>query len=581
MWYWQFEKLHCVRDVLDGDRLRFYEEMLAEHGEPELADMNVSVSTGWGAVSPMTVEQLSEASFGEAINQVVSWKPDCRGFMTPDVEGLISTFSQYIATNPEEFSSSARSLISLPLSFVGVFVDQIARALVTSSAIDIEAVLDLCDWVVHGSAQERGHSQEQQHTRPDEQSAKHAITRFVENVCKATKDDGPRYGLESYRCRLWAILESLCRDVPNSYILRDISREDPRLHEYTLLGINSLRGRAVDAALEYARWVAKHIKVVDNGREVVVGGFDAIQEFRGMIEWQISSDNRSVEALAILGCNVGLINWIDPKWLAANAARLFDLKGFDREPKETSGWAAWNAFLVWVKPQLEFFHAFRSEFRYAVDQSAGLRGTEDRGEQPLVCLGRHLVTLYGRGQLAIDDDRGLLRRFLIDADPDVRCRTISFVGESLSASDDLPAEFVDRFKTLWEFYWSNFGKEDAAGTTDRWLFGPWFASGKFPDTWALDQLEQFVEVSPVVEPDSEVVERLATMVTLDATKGVRILDRMIRGDREGWRVHGWMEDAKTILRVAMDSPGEAHNIANRLIDYLGRRGFTQFGDLLS
>ena len=46
--YWQFEKLPWVRTHLEGRRRAFYQDMLASHGEPELADLNSRISSGWG-----------------------------------------------------------------------------------------------------------------------------------------------------------------------------------------------------------------------------------------------------------------------------------------------------------------------------------------------------------------------------------------------------------------------------------------------------------------------------------------------------------------------------------------------------
>ncbi|MCK4626639.1 MAG: hypothetical protein KAV00_15075 [Phycisphaerae bacterium] len=113
-----------------------------------------------------------------------------------------------------------------------------------------------------------------------------------------------------------------------------------------------------------------------------------------------------------------------------------------------------------------------------------------------------------------------------------------------------------------------------------WLFGPWFSCGQFPDLWALERLEQFVKVVPTPEPDHAIVERLAEIAPVDIVKAVHILDRIIRGDQEGWRIHGWLESAKAIIEQAMKIPGEAREQAETLIDYLGRRGYTDFGKLL-
>lgn len=579
--YWQFEKLHFVRNHLEDDRREFYEQMLAEHGEP--ADTNVRIRSGWGIRSPMTVEELLGMTFQVSVETVSSWRPGKRGFMTPDIEGLGKTFEQYVASKPEEFSAQADVLVGHPAIYVHGFISQMGQAVAADREIDIDAVLRLCKWVVERPVGERTSPESDRDVLIDEdwQWTRDAIKRLVENVCKATTDDKPKYALKTYRKRLWDLLEPLCRDQEESYVVRDVSQEDQRLHDYLMLGINSARGKAVQSALEYVRWIANHTKQADGEREVVPGGFGAMPEIRKMLEWQIASENRSVEVMSVIGSQIGLIHWVDDRWLSHNADRLFDLQGIDREPREACGWAAWNAFLMWVRPHIHFYRIFRSQFAYAVDQAESVELTKETTEQPMIHLGQHLVILYGRGQLGLDDDGGLLRKFILRSKPEIRRSTMGFVGQSLGNVDKVPDDFVERFQVLWEIYWSEVGKKDAADKPSSWLFGPWFSCGQFPNEWALQHLEKFVEISPLAEPDDAVVEQLVKVVDLNIASAVRILDRMVKGDREGWRVHGWMDDARKILKMAMDAKGEARDIAERLINYLGRRGYTQLGDLLT
>ena len=55
---------------------------------------------------------------------------------------------------------------------------------------------------------------------------------------------------------------------------------------------------------------------------------------------------------------------------------------------------------------------------------------------------------------------------------------------------------------------------------------------------------------------------------------------MIRADKEGWRAYAWRESAMKILGIAMRGDDAAREVALKLIDYLGRRGDQEFGELL-
>lgn len=89
-----------------------------------------------------------------------------------------------------------------------------------------------------------------------------------------------------------------------------------------------------------------------------------------------------------------------------------------------------------------------------------------------------------------------------------------------------------------------------------------------------------MEVAPVPEPDHEVLGELARIAATDIERTIRILDRIVRADREGWRVQRWLDSARSILEIAMRAGGDGREKAERLIDYLGRRRFSDLAGLL-
>lgn len=578
--YWRFEKLHLVRDYLTGGQQRFYKEMLEKHDEP---DMSVRLGPArWGHDSPMTVEELDGMTFEQAVDAVSLWKSEQPRFMGPDVEGLASTFGQYVATNPAQFSADAGLLIARPAIFVREFIVKMSEAVKAAHEINLLAVLELCHWVVTRPVEERTTPEQEHEGLIDKnwQWTRDRISGLMESVCQAKSDDVPKYPLDRFRKSLWRLIENLCNDHSESSIVHDISQDDPRIHDYLNLGVNSPRGKAVSAAFEYARWVANHTSQSDGNQEIVPGGFKAMPEVQKMLQWQIAAENTSFEAMSVIGSKIDLIYWVDRQWLTENADLLFQLEGIEQTPSAAHGWAAWNAFLVWVRAHIEYYRVFRPQFAYAVEEAANVELTERTRGQPMYHLGEHLMILYGRGQLGLDDDESLLIRFIMNSNPDVRRHAVGFVGQILKGDEKVPEDVVERFMTLWEMYWTGSGRGDAEEKPSAFLFGMWFSCGQFPEQWALDALEHFVEVAPTPEPDHAIAEQLAKTAHVDIVKSTRILDRMVRGDREGWRIEGWRDSAKKVLRQALRTPGEAQRQAEALIDYLGRRGHTEFGLLL-
>ena len=56
---------------------------------------------------------------------------------------------------------------------------------------------------------------------------------------------------------------------------------------------------------------------------------------------------------------MNLVYSIDQCWLSENANSVFQLEEVERGFANAPGWAAWNAFLVWHHPSIEFYELFR------------------------------------------------------------------------------------------------------------------------------------------------------------------------------------------------------------------------------
>jgi hypothetical protein len=334
--------------------------------------------------------------------------------------------------------------------------------------------------------------------------------------------------------------------------------------------------------LEYACWVAKHLQQEQEGRQIVPGGLESMPEVREMLEWQIGPDNSCFETFAIIGTRFNLLYWIDETWLNKNAPRIFDLDKIEQDPSKAFGWAAWNAFLTWVPIHVEYYKILRKQFIYAVEHVSEVALDEKSDKTPIHELGEHLVILYGRGDLKAIGDEKLIFDFLQKAPHNVKSKTMAYIGDSLDDKETVSEEIIKRLMELWDFYWPKLGEEDAKANPRSGLFRKWLTCKKFPDKWCLDQLEDYLKFAPTPDFSEPIVKRLVDLADKNIEQVTRILDIMARGDKEGWRVYSWHKEAKKILKLAMQSGGNARLLAEKLIDYLGRhRGYIEFGELLN
>lgn len=581
---WQFERLHWIRSYLDGKWKNIYQEMLTQFGEPLHADLNsYHGPVRCGFDSPFNTEDLSVLSFAQAVERVDSWRPGrTRDFRhDPQKEGLAGTFGQYVASKAQEFSGQAEILKGRQPIYVRTFIERITDVAKTEN-VDIDAVLQLCIWVVDQPIGQDAAVNEASWSRVDRgwQYTRDDICRFLQTICDRAAKEPETYALLDFRERISALLDSLLCGSATSYLVDETERKNPQVYDFVTAAINSPRGKAMDALIAYVRWIAKHLQREEAGRTFVPNGFGDMPEVKRMLDWQITTENACFESFAIVGTYIGLLHWIDSSWVGENIPVIFDLPVIERDPMHAHGWAAWNAFLVWGHTSPMFYRMLRSQYFYAVERLPKAIVPENAGKTPLHHLGEHLVLLYGRGNLAECSDESLLFRFLETVSNDVRSQTIAFVGHSLRTSKKLPEAIVSRFRDLWDWYWPKFGSLDAKAKPQGGQFGWWFTSKQFSDEWSLERLEQYMQVLPIPEFAERIVERLTELAGTHIEAVTRILDRMIRADKEGWRAYGWHSSAEEILRIALEGNDIVRGAAIRLIDDLGRRGYVEFGKLL-
>jgi hypothetical protein len=113
-------------------------------------------------------------------------------------------------------------------------------------------------------------------------------------------------------------------------------------------------------------------------------------------------------------------------------------------------------------------------------------------------------------------------------------------------------------------------------------FGWWFASRKFEDKWALEQLRTVLDLTGMIDADFGVSEALAALAPQFPHECVWCIARMAQGERHDWTIYGNREHIQSILRVALASDNvDAKAAAERLVQFLVGRGHFEFRDLLT
>ena len=217
-----------------------------------------------------------------------------------------------------------------------------AEAVKAGRKIDLAAVLRLCKWVVEQPLDGYGayipvDGVLWKLVDKDWQWARYAICRFIRAVCDPMSDGVPQYPLEGNREAIGSLLKPLAEEPDQVSPPRGSRWKEPA-------GVRRFPDRRDQYAPRYRGGGDCRLCTLDcqphcagGGRPAdCAGGFDAMPEVRERLEWQITPENASFEAFAVIGAYFGLLHWIDESWVKANAERIFDLIVIEREPKSAT-----------------------------------------------------------------------------------------------------------------------------------------------------------------------------------------------------------------------------------------------------
>lgn len=590
----KYNRLWWVREHLTGDRKTFVERLNSERGEELTTFHSWSGGEVVGEVSPLSVDDLTPLDFPEVLARVRAWAPgeNADRFRGPSYDGLAETFARRVAADPHDASRHAMSVHALKPALIRAFLGAMVSAIKEKKLIALGPVLELCAAVVSRRPEPEDVQASEGQREPDESYwswTQSTICDLLQEVCKAPGLEKPEtrgFSLE-HREAIWRVLQPLLHAPSQPNLVEEETAFDPRSVDWLSRSINSPRGRAVEALLEFAGWIAANADPPPDPRKPVLGGFGSMPEVRDEFERQLTDTAAGFNGRAPFGLRLHLLNWIDRAWLEAHIGSIFDLTRFETDPKTAFGWAAWYSYLFGNGPHLTIYALLKEAYSYAVDQAAVVDPQEESREGTWDRLGEHLVILYGRGDLgatleaAWETDNGVLRRLITCAHVRIRTTAVEFIGRSLYGSkEEIGADIVERFQRLWEKYWMEVGEADAKASLKTQVFGYWFAAESFPAAWALEKMAEVTAVSPPTGQESLFMERLAVIADKDPARAAQIILAMSNADGDYWRIDSWKDEARQALRIALAAGGDAKMVAVQAIDRLGRLGFLEFGQLL-
>jgi hypothetical protein len=565
---WQRDRLALFKTQLTAAWKQRYEALVTECGEPQHPEFMSWV----GPTSPKSAEELKAMAVADIVEFLVGWKPP-EDAMAPSPEGLGRVISSVISQEPGRFALEARRFQGLDPSYVRALFFGLRDSRKESRTFEWPPVFALCQWVVSQSREIPGRKSRTLDADPDWGWTRKAI---ADLLSVGFEDRTGSIPIEQ-RTTAWEILLPLTND-PEPTQEYEATYGGSNMDAATL-SINTTRGEAMHAVVQYALWVRRSLEKLQDANQRLGRGFDEMQEVRTILDEHLKvSSDRSLAIRSLYGQWFPWLVLLDPAWAQDRVTQIFPVSESEHAFRD----AAWETYISFCAPYNYVFEILGEEYNFAVEH-LGEHKDEKRGlAEPDKRLAAHLMTFYWRGKIDLDNPNGHLNKFWLKGSDKLKGYALSFVGQALRQTrDTIPSEIVSRLKRLWE---NRLAAAKCAPAPDSHndelaAFGWWFVSEKFDDQWAIAHLMEALKIAGKTDPDHLVVERLAALAHGRSLETVQCLEAIVKGDRAGWAIYSWREEARTILAVALQD-SKTRAAAENIIDYLGSRGYFEFRDLL-
>jgi len=570
---WILTRLSYLKGHLPLTTKQRYEELLERHGDPPRLELPM-VSVGWsGARSPIDADALADFSLEELVRYLETWEPSGE-FMGPSISGLSRELTSAVGQNPSLFSAEAGKFKDLDITCIRALITGLQNAVKEQRTIDWSSVLELCLWIVQQRDEATESDAELFERDQTYGPCRQAVTRLILQGLKRGDAEIPAGQSET----VWKILEILTEDPdPSREYEADHYENDPNP---VFVAINSTRGQALQAIIDYVLWLRRHSVDDVSNIEWAEGVSRFPLEARVTLEKHLCVDEEPTLALrSVYGENVNGLVLIDPEWVKDNLEHIFTR---DEAYKDYYD-AAWNAFIIYCHPFEEVFEILHEQYHTAASQVGDAPRAQYSGRKTTEGLVLHLMVLYWRGKLDSDEFTRVWDAFWKHASDETAAYAIGFIGSTFRRiKDEVEQDIIVRLVEMWERRLEVALQSPGNHVREMAAFGDWYICQKFDTSWALLQLQSALGISRRVDMDREVLEKLAELSTENPVSCMKCLDEIIRGDRDPWLLSVSHESVKGILKNALSSEDDTTNTsASALVNYLVSQGYIEeFRELL-
>jgi hypothetical protein len=567
--YWQYTKLIPIQEYLTGDWRKKFDELKKEFPEPEHPDYYFYSGGGvrFGPTSPKSQQELSAITNEALIEFLKSWQPK-DDWDEPEPEGLSRELTSLIKSDPERYALIADKFIGLGPTYISGLMRGFNDASRDKKNFEWQKVLELCDWVIKQPREIPNRPRARPlHSDPDWGWSRRAIASLLSTALNSNHFEIPYI----YRELVWKILHPLTEDIEPT-TERD---KEPSMDPFTT-AINTVRGEAMNATIEYALWVIRNAEKSTNTQQNAYS-FKDMPEVQRVLEQHLDvGQDSSLAVRSVYGRWFPWLVLLDPQWAKDNVNKIFP-----KEPDKIDYYnAAWNTYIIFCSAYDKVFDLLKEEYKLAIERIGTIEKTPQMLRDINERLAEHLAVMCWRGKLNTNESNGLLELFYEKASEKLLARTIWYIGNILyNEKETIPSDILERLKAFWE--WRKKDNKRPISNSERKEFGLWFASGKFDDDWSIKQLKEVLNNVGDVDSSHMVSEHILDIASIMPFDAIECLHIVVEKSKDNFEFYGWQKNARSIISAVLNSDNEnAKELAIETIHILGARGYLEYRDLL-
>lgn len=556
---WRRDKLYIFTDNLPNDLRAKYDALVRSYGEPNHPEFS-SYHRSWiGPTSPKSKEDLEKLPVPEIIKFLKSWKPT-DDFMSSSEEGLSRELSELIKETPTKFISYSELFVDLDPTYVRPFFDGIRNTSIKYSALSWEPILFLADWVMKQPREIIGRTTEYSDLDPGWVWTRLSIARLLSQAVKKDNDeDAIPY---KYRQKIWQIIEQLMYD------------PDPTNEDYTennldpiTVSINSVRGEALHAAINYGLWVYRK---ENSGSKSGLANMPEIEET--LNNHLNPSLDPSYAIRAVYGQWFPWLHLIDRKWAKEHINQIF------QEDSPEYWEAGWDTYITFCRPYDELLSVLETKYRFAIgnlQRPSIFNTSSDRPDQHLI---EHLIAFFIRGHLS--QESNLIMHFFEHAKSNQKKYALEYIGRCLRDLNFKIDETLERrLVAFWEWRWAAALSTKDLSELDGFCW--WFSAGKLNAEWSLKEFRNLLTLNIPLTDIYFAVDELMRLADNHPLMVLNCVDLMLNQLNRDGVYFNWLDETKEILQKMTHVKDEiVIDKTNEIIHKLGAMGYFDFRELI-